>query len=88
MSNDKDAIAKSIMARAREFAADPQEGFAAGYQPKPKFQQSREIGGTVGRTRVNSDEQAWAEGIAEKDLPHGTWRLLSVMGGEAIIEIF
>ncbi len=74
-------IAAKMMEGALEFADDPAKGQAAGYTPR----QIRAPGpAEIGRPRQGgngrSNYVAWLYGIAEKDLPPGTWRIEQSMG--------
>lgn len=70
-----------LEAQAAAYAADPQKGLDAGYQPQqvPGFEPS-EIGRPGRRTNMRSNHAAWLYGIAQKDLPSGTWRIDEGMG--------
>jgi hypothetical protein len=88
MDDPNKAAASRIVAMAKEYVADPAKGYAAGYQPRRRYTQVREIGRPAERVPTNTEEQAWVEGIAEKDLKPDTWRLLSGFGGVYELQIF
>jgi hypothetical protein len=87
LDSKKTALAAKMVAMAKEYAADPEKGINAGYRPRLKYVKSQEIG-SGNLIRSNSDEEAWLQGIAEKDLKPGTWRLISGLGADPDLEIY
>lgn len=88
----KIALQAKLEALAGEYAADPQKGREAGYQPEQVWhQEPEEHGGPKPRLRKRrSDYTAWLYGIAGKDLPPGTWRIDESAGdgpGSASLDI-
>lgn len=71
----------AVEEKAAAFYADPEKGRATGYQPvqawgwaPPLVGQERE------RIPQRSEYGAWLYGVAQKDLPAGTWRFQQVVG--------
>lgn len=84
---DAKALKQELEVKAREFAADPKKGRAAGYSPEHKYIRSNTIGSDE-RVKVRSDFAAWLYGVARRDLTGRQWRIDEAIGGAAWLVIF
>jgi hypothetical protein len=82
----RDFITAKVLEKATKMAANPEEGYAAGYSPHREYSQSEELG-SGGSVQVNSEKEAWLKGIMERDLPNTHYRIRPTVGDEISLVI-
>lgn len=81
MTSRNEQLIADAEAKAAAFEVDPEKGLAAGYRPVQEWGWTpTEMGQPREHVRIRSEYAAWLFGVAQKDLPDGSWRLQTAMG--------